>query len=419
MNTIGLKQNGRFYYGWFLVLIGFLLMVMAYVGAASITSVFVIPVTENFGIDRSKFLLYQTILMLTSVVVTGYFGKRMAKGNIKLIMIISALVGAIGYIIFSKADSVAWFYAGGALVGMAFANCTVLPMSIILNNWFGGKIRGTVMGVCFVGSGLGGLVMLPLLQSVITSSGWRMGYVTLAAIFGIVAVLALITIVKTPEEKGFVRMGENAEEQAETNTNELKGMIIKDALKTPMFWLAVSTTTLTTFGSSAVLFNSAPYYIECGFTPGKAAFIASLNLGMLAIGKIVIGALSDRFGTKFGTVFAALIFGLQFIFLALMQINPAFVYAAVICYGIGGGGITVAPPLLVNALFGEKDYGNIVASMNIGTNLGGAFGGTIAALIFDITQSYVAFWFIAAAAMLTVAVFRLICFKLRKSYTYY
>lgn len=417
MNKVGLKQNGRFYYGWVMMVVGFLMMLFAYVGSISITSVFVIPVTEGLGVDRAQFVMYQTILTVCSVIVTAYFGKRMAQGNIKLIMVISALCSVAGYVILANAGSISWFYVGAVLLGVGFSNCTVLPVSIIINNWFGGKIRGTVMGFTFIGSGLGGLILLPVLNAVIQSSGWRMGYYTLAALFVLVALISLFTIVKKPEQKGFSRMGEM---EGESSVEEEKtGMLMKEALKTPMFWLVASTATLTVFGSSAILFNSAPFFIEVGFSAEKAAMIASFNLGMLAVGKVVIGFLSDRLGTKFGSVFAALIFGLQFVCLALMPLNPGlFVWGAVICYGIGGGGITVCPPLLVNALFGEKDYGNIVASMNMATNLGGAFGGMIAAAVYDITGSYIVFWWMAAVAMGLVMVIRIICFQMRKKYNY-
>lgn len=416
MNNVGLKQNGRFYYGWIMMIAGFLMMLLAYVGSVSITSVFVIPVTEGLGIDRAQFVLYQTILTVCSVIVTAYFGKRMAKGNLRLIVLLSALCSVGGYLLLANAHNMYWLYAGAILLGVGFSNCTVLPVSIVVNNWFGGKIRGTVMGTAFIGSGLGGLLLLPVLNAIIESSGWRMGYYTLAVIFAVVALISLI-LVKRPEDKGFVRMGEM---EGETSIDsEKKGMMIKEAMKTPMFWLIASTATLTVFGSSAILFNSAPFFTEVGFTPEKAAMIASFNLGMLAVGKVVIGFISDKLGTKFGSVFAALVFGLQFVFLALMPMNPTvFVWGAVICYGIGGGGITVCPPLLVNALFGEKDYGNIVAAMNMATNLGGAFGGTIAAAVYDLTGSYIAFWWMAAVAMGLVMIIRLICFQLRKKYNY-
>lgn len=398
------------------MVIGFLLMSLAYTGSISITSVFVVPVTESFGMDRGTFLLYQTILTLTAVVITAYFGKRMAKGRLKLIVVLSALVAAAGYLLFSMAKSVYWFYFGAVLIGVGFTNCTVLPMSIVLNNWFGGKVRGTVMGFCFVGSGVGGLILLPILNKLITTSGWRSGYLALAVMFGVVALLSLF-LTKTPEERGFTRMGETAEEAQDLE--KASGMTIKEAVKTPMFWLILATATLMVFGSSAILFNSAPFFIECGFSTAKAAQIASFNLGALAVGKILIGFICDKLGTKFGSILSGAIFGLGFVSLALMSINPTiFVFGAVLGYGIGGGGITVCPPLLVNALFGEKDYGNIIAAMNMATNLGGAIGGTVAGIIYDVTGSYVAFWCIAAAMMAAVVIFRIIVFRLRKKYSY-
>lgn len=416
MNKVGFKQNDRFYYGWLLVLIGFLMMVFAYVGSISITSVFVIPVTEAFGIDRSIFMMYQTILTVASIIVTGYFGKRMAKGNMKRIMVVSSLCSVLGYLVFANAQSVYWLYGGAILLGVGFANCTVMPISIILNNWFGGKVKGTVMGMTFIGSGIGGLIILPKLSKIITNYGWSAGYYALAVLFAILAVIMFIFVVKTPEEKGFVRMGEA---EGEKSIADADGMVIKEAMKTPMFWLILSTATLTVFGSSAILFNSAPFFVEVGFSMENAAMFASLNLGMLAVGKFAIGFLSDKFGTRFGSVFSAVVFGMQFIFLALLPTNPqVFIWLAIICYGIGGGGITVCPPLLVNALFGEKDYGNIVAAMNMSTNLGGAFGGMLAATIYDFTGSYVTFWWIAAGAMVVVAFIRILCFQLRKKYQY-
>ena len=64
MKNIQFKQNGRFYYGWMIVLLGLLLMTFAYVGFVSLTSIFVLPVTEDLGFARGEFMTYMTILSL-------------------------------------------------------------------------------------------------------------------------------------------------------------------------------------------------------------------------------------------------------------------------------------------------------------------------------------------------------------------
>ena len=116
-------------------------------------------------------------------------------------------------------------------------------------------------------------------------------------------------------------------------------------------------------------------------------------------------------------VFSSLVFAASFAFLFIMPLSPALlVYGAILCYGVGGGGITVCPPLLVNSLFGEKDYGNIIAVLTMATNIGGAFGGMLAATIYDKTGSYSTFWLIATMGLVLSALFRIISFRMKRRY---
>lgn len=417
MKGISLKQDGKFYYGWLLVVVGLFMMMLGYVSYISVVSVFVVPVTTELGIDRGDFVLYATILSLFSIVAAGYYGKRMAKGNIKLIMAVSAILSAVAYVGFSRSTEAWHFYVFSLLLGLGFANVTTMPISILINNWFGGKIKGTAMGMAFIGSGLGGMIMTPLLNYINTDFGWRNGYLFLAGVFLlIITPVILLLVVKTPEEKGFYRMGQA---EGEASIKDATGMVVKEAMKTPMLWLTVFSIVIFIFGSSAILFNSVPYLIQVGFTPERAAALAGLNLGGLIIGKIVTGMICDRFGTKTGSILSSFVFAGAFVSLFLLPSNPnLFVYLWIICYGLGGGGITVCPPLLVNSLFGEKDYGNIIAIMTMATSLGGAFGGTIAAYIYDATGSYGTFWFIAAIGLALSGIARIIAFALRKKYQY-
>lgn len=409
--------DGKLYYGWVLVFLGFLLMSFAYVSFLSVTSVFVIPVTTALGVDRGAFVLYQTILCGSSLIFMPIFGKRMAQGNIKLIMAISAILSGVAYVGFSQATALWHIYCWAALLGLGFANVTVLPISILINNWFGGKIRGTAMGIAFIGSGVGGIALIPVLNWVITSYGWRSGYLTLTGFFLLVLLPSiLLLVVKTPEEKGMSRL---AQAEGETSIAEANGMTVKEALKTPMLWLAFLSCLFFVIASSGILFNSAPFFIECGFTKAEAALFAAFNVGMLAVGKPLTGWFCDRFGTKLGSILSCFIFAGAMFFLFILPTNPwLFIPFCIVFYGIGCGGVTVCPPLLVNSLFGEKDYASIVAVLNIGTNLGGALGGMTAAWIYDFTGSYTTFWLMVACGMVMAGIFRIIAFQLRKKYSY-
>ena len=183
MREIQFKQDGRFFFGWWVVFLGFCLMLFAYVGFVSLTSIFVIPVTETLGLDRGPLMLYMTILSLVCVVASPIVGKLMQKGSVKKWISIGCLCGVVGYVIFSQAHSLPVFYIGALFLGVGFASTAPMPVSILINAWFGGKIKGTATGIAFVGSGLGGFILSPILNAAIVAGGYSTGYLVLAGVY--------------------------------------------------------------------------------------------------------------------------------------------------------------------------------------------------------------------------------------------
>ena len=152
MKDIQLRQDGRFFFGWWVVFYGFCLMLLAYVGFVSLTSIFVIPVTETLGLGRGELMIYMTILSLVCVVASPIIGKFMQKGSVKKWVAIGCLCGVVGYLIFSQAKTLPMFYFGSLFLGVGFAATAPMPVSILINSWFGGKLKGTASGIAFVGT---------------------------------------------------------------------------------------------------------------------------------------------------------------------------------------------------------------------------------------------------------------------------
>ena len=416
-DKIQLKQDGRFFFGWWIVFLGFCLMLLAYVGFASLTSVFVIPVTEDLGVGRGEWMLYMTIQALVGVIASPILGKLMQKGSVKKWVSIGCLCGAVAYIIFSQSHSLTGFYIGALFIGVGFVACAPMPVSILINSWFGGKVKGTASGIAFVGSGLGGFILSPLLNSAIAAGGYSAGYLVLAGVYLIILLpLTLLLAVKNPEDKGFRRMGETeAEVVSDGSALEKRGMTAGQAMKTGEFWLAIISCIMVVFASSAILMNDIGYYVECGIDTAKAASYHGIMLGLLLFGKPIIGFVTDKLGIKVSAPLSTFIFASTFLVMFLFGGSPGILVAGVcICYCLGAPSITVVPPLLVNGMFGEKDYGTLVGYINMATSIGGAFGATIAAFIYDATGSYVAFWGVATIGVAIAAVLRIICFAINK-----
>ena len=419
MREIQFKQDGRFFFGWWVVFLGFCLMLFAYVGFVSLTSIFVIPVTETLGLDRGPLMLYMTILSLVCVVASPIVGKLMQKGSVKKWISIGCLCGVVGYVIFSQAHSLPVFYIGALFLGVGFASTAPMPVSILINAWFGGKIKGTATGIAFVGSGLGGFILSPILNAAIVAGGYSTGYLVLAGVYLVICLpLTLLLAVKRPEDKGFHRMGEVETEKLEdTTSDEKRGMTTGEAMKTGEFWLALISCVLVVFASSAILMNDVGYYVECGIDATKAAGYHGTMLGLLLFGKPIIGIFTDKCGIKISAPISTFIFAATFLVMFLFGGSPMILVAGVfICYCLGAPAITVIPPLLINGMFGEKDYGTLVGYINMATSIGGAFGSTIAAFVYDATGSYVAFWGVATVGVAIAAVLRIVCFAINKKH---
>lgn len=401
MEKISIKQNGRLYYGWFILMLCFLYMGIGYAGILSISSVFIIPVTSDLGYSRSSFMIVSTIMMLSSVIFAGFYGKSMEKGNIKKLIVINILGVFLAYCIFSSATKLWQFYLFSILLGSGFSSLSTLPVSILLNQWFGGKIKGTVMAIAFTGSGFGGLLLTPLINWIIEMQGWRHGYLILGLLFLIVLLpLTMISALGSPESKGFKIMGQTDTEVIQV---ERQGLTYGQARRTSYFWIVLAALFIIILGSGALISISAAYFVECGYSTSSSAQFSGFMLGMLAVGKLFCGFICDKGSAKNGVVGCFAIFSICFFFLYLLPTCPKLIYLIIITYGFGAGAVTIAPPLLVTNLFGERDYGTILGAFTMSINISVAVGSFLASAIYDFTSSYALYWLFSALGSLAAA----------------
>ena len=87
-----------------------------------------------------------------------------------------------------------------------------------------------------------------------------------------------------------------------------------------------------------------------------------------------------------------------------MCIRDRFATVLIPLYMIGGAVPSVIPFLVTSYNFGDKEYGVMSGWMNIAGNVGQIVGPTIAAIVFDVTGTYVLAWIIFAVLMGVVAV---------------
>lgn len=391
-NKIELKdENGRFYFGWYVVIMGFILMIFGYSCIVSVSGVFTLPVTEELGLQIGDFVVWMTIQSLASIVVLLIIQKNMTKKMIKPIMIISAVCGAIGMFGFSRSTELWHFYLFAVLLGICMSGLTSTPCTVLVTNWFGPKVRGVALSLVFGGTSLGCMAVLPVLNQIVLHMGWRTAYLLIGIALIVICIPLTLAFAKwDPESKGIARMGEASEDERKSISEEEKqGIPFSVGIKKVSTWVMFLSGALLVIASVNVLLHTQTFLVMNGYSATFGGNIVSLCTGLLFIGSIVIGAICDRGHLQAAAILTAFLFAMAFIGQLLVgQIGMAGVLILLIGYGFGCPAVNVISPLLVGHMFGEKDTGRYVSYVNMFISLGGAFGSTIIGMVLNATGTY-------------------------------
>ncbi|MCI9595831.1 MAG: MFS transporter [Firmicutes bacterium] len=409
-NKIGLKdENGKFYFGWYVVIMGFILMIFGYACIVSVSGVFTLPVTTDLGLQIGDFVVWMTIQSLASIIVLLLVQKRMTENMIKPIMIISAICGAVGMFGFSRSTELWHFYLFAIPLGICMSGLTSTPCTVLVTNWFGAKARGVALSLVFGGTSLGCMAIMPILNQTVLNLGWRTAYLSIAIALIVICVPLVLAFAKwSPESKGIARMGDGAESEASVLLEQDKpGIPFRIGIRKVSTWMMFLSGSLLVVASVNVLLHTQTFLVMNGYSPTFGGNIVSVSIGLLFVGSIAIGAVCDKGHLRAGAILTAILFALAFIGqLLIPQLGIAGIGILIIGYGFGCPAVNVISPLLVNHMFGEKDTGRYISYVNMFISLGGAFGATIIGMVLNATGTYTVPFIVCAAFIVICGLIR-------------
>ena len=135
------------------------------------------------NISRGVFTLANTIVQGLGIFISPIVSKNLAKGNMRKIQSISIIGFVLAYASYSLAKSPIHLYMSSFFVGLFYLNSTLIPVSMMVTNWFVEK-RGIAMSVTMAGIGLGGTIFSPIVTNLLQNYGWRHTYLIMAVVFG-------------------------------------------------------------------------------------------------------------------------------------------------------------------------------------------------------------------------------------------
>ncbi len=378
-------EKHHIYYGWVMVVAGILVMSVTHGVVQNCFSQFIKPVSESLNVSRSSFAINMTILNVVYMVVALFSGKIFVKLKLRNLMRIASVALPIIYFSYSFCREMWMFYALSVAAGLMMSCLTFLAFTMIISQWFIEK-RGTAIGVCFMGSGLGGMLFQNLSNSWIKTVGWAGTYRILAVIMAAVMIpLVYFVIRQRPQDMGLQPYGSQIEEAG--GEEPVYGPTLGGAMKSFSFWalivLAISVGLSTTMLSQTIV----PHLGDIGFTTEWASTVAAIYLGLLAICKAMLGGMYDKLGMKKSTFLAvlAITVGLAGLYFGK---HPAAHMMVIVGAALGCASGTVSYPILAQSAFGTRDYATIYGIVSAASSLASSISPLFFNRVYDATGSY-------------------------------
>ncbi|VIO75856.1 putative MFS-type transporter YhjX [Bradyrhizobium ivorense] len=387
-----------FYYGWLIVAIAFVTMAIGVTGRTAF-SLLLPPLIDEFKWDRGLAAGAFSFGFLVSAVLSPIVGRVMDARGPRIVILSGVALMSAGLLLAPWIASPWQLYATlGVAVGGGANMMTYTAHSQFLPNWFVRR-RGLAISIAFAGAGVGAVLLLPWLQGIILTEGWRascvaMGWLVLLGI----APLALLVRKgpadvgqnpdgdKTPIDKTAGRGAAAIVDPAWAATEWTLGR----ALRTFRFWCIALGYFLALIAWYAVQVHQTKYLVEIGFSPLVAAWALGAVSVIAIPGQILLGGLSDRIGREWIWTAGCLGFVISYAALLALEFWPshALLYAMVFAQGFFGYALTSVMGPIVAEIFEGPHYGAIFGTITIALIGGGAAGPWMAGVIHDATGSY-------------------------------
>jgi MFS family permease len=400
-----------FYYGWIIVAVAFVSMGVG-VNARTAFSLLFPPILAEFGWERGVTAGAFSFGFLISAVLSPSLGRLVDRRGPRLVMEMGVLLMGVGLLLATLVREPWQLYlTQGVMVGGGSVCLGYSGHSLFLPNWFVRR-RGLAMSIAFSGVGVGSILLLPWVQSLIDAGGWR-GACRVLGILVLVLLVPLNLLLRgRPADLGLLPDGDGG-----PTSRPKPSVLVLDtawaaidwtlqrALRTARFWWIAVGYFSALFAWYAVQVHQTKYLEEVGFSAGVAAWA----LGLVSLagipGQIALGYLSDRIGREWVWAIGSAGFALTYLALLALRLvpEPVVLYLMIAAQGLLGYGVTSVIGAIPAEIFEGKHYGSIFGTLMLAAIFGGAAGPWLTGALHDALGNYEAGFLIAFGFSLLAA----------------
>lgn len=337
--------------------------------------IFLKPISEEYGWSREAVSAAFGIAALTVAACSPGLGYLLDRYPARRIIVPSLIVFGLGFASLSQLTAHLWhLYAIFVVLGIVGNGTAQMAYSRAVAGWFQVR-RGMALSLVMSGGAVGAMVLPPLAERLIETTGWRTATVWLGCMVVAIGVPVVLGLVREPSES-HTRVDAAA-----------GGMTVKEGLRSPVFWIVVSVLFCASIAQNGAIAHLSGLLTDRGVSASGAALAVSAMGAAGLIGRLVTGVLLDRFFAArvwFGLLAVA---ALGTLLLARADSLAMGVLAASLI-GFGMGGEADVTPYVLTRHCGLRAFSTLYGLTWTFYAVAGAIGPVLMGRAFDATGSY-------------------------------
>jgi MFS family permease len=344
-------------------------------GVLSSLSVFLKPISQEFGWPRGATALAYTIGAVTIGLAGVFWGRMADRYGTRTIVLVGAVVQPTGLVLLAGTSSLPQFYTFYILLAALGVAAINVPTIANVGLWFT-RHKGTALGVLSAGGPLGQIIVAFVAGHVIVSFGWRAAYLTLAVIYA-VGSIPLAFMIRTPP----VLLAARTATTTITRTAEA-------ILPAPLVvaWLSVATVFCCATMSVPIV-HSVAMLTDRGMAYTDAVRVYLVIMGAGVLGRVVLGRITDHLG-GLRSYFVTSVLQTVLLFWFLHVESRWLLYLLSVLFGIGYSGVMTSVWVCIRELVEPKHVATSLAIVTMFAWFGMGLGGWHGGHAYDLTGSY-------------------------------
>tara|TARA_B100001093_G_C26760655_1_gene985530 strand:- start:96 stop:1313 length:1218 start_codon:yes stop_codon:yes gene_type:complete len=337
---------------------------------------FIEPLEDEFGWTREQ-ISYGYSVSFVSSLLAPIVGKFVDLKGTKIFLVGSLFLIAFGFILRPLMTNLNHWIILNSMVFAGYPGTLLLASGILMQVWFP-KSRGRMVAFATSGHNLGGLIIPFLTLLLIFYFNWKFAYVFFGAMILIVALFSLFFVQNSPKKENI----------SQENDIQAIGLDFKAAIKTKKFIFLTLGITFAMVTYNGVMPQMAPHLQTEGLTLIGATIAMGYIGAMGILSKLFFGRLSEKYSSILMTCISVFLQAIGLIMILLSFGNIIGIWAGIIIFGIGFGGLGALISLNITECFGMKSLGSIFGFLSF-LGIGAAVSAPwMMGRIFDATSSY-------------------------------